>query len=46
MPGDKELMDTMLTASSLTTWTIMLLILDIILLRRMRGIGIEEIRIV
>jgi hypothetical protein len=46
MPGDKELMDTMLTASSLTTWTITLLILDIILLRRMRGVGIEEIRIV
>jgi len=46
MPTRKELMDTTLTTLSLTTWTITMLILAIILLKKMRGVSIEEIRIV
>ena len=46
MPTRKELMDTTLITLSLTTWTITMLILAIILLKKMRGVSIEEIRIV
>lgn len=46
MPGEKEQMNITLTACSLITWTFTMLILVVILLRKMRGIGIEEIRLV
>ncbi|AFH42001.1 hypothetical protein [Fervidicoccus fontis] len=44
--GGKELMNVTLTAFSLIGWTIIMLILAIILLRKMRGVSIEEIRLV
>lgn len=46
MPNGGGPMDVALTAASLTAWTIALLTLDAILLRKMRGVGIEEIRLV
>lgn len=46
MSNGKELMDTALTTVSLTAWIITMLALVIILLRKMRGVSIEEIRLV
>ncbi|MGB9756346.1 MAG: hypothetical protein ACPLVJ_00995 [Candidatus Bathyarchaeales archaeon] len=42
----KELMDITLTACSMIAWTVTMFILVVTLLRNMRGIGIEEIRLV
>jgi hypothetical protein len=46
MSNGKELMDTALTTVSLTAWIITMLALVIVLLRKMRGVNIEEIRLV
>jgi len=44
--NEKWFMDVTLTACSMIAWTITMLILVVTLLKRMRGVGIEEIRLV
>jgi len=43
-PGDKTLVNVGLAISSLVAWVGFLLILDVVLLKKMRGVGVEEIR--
>ena len=43
MPSKDNLMSVSLSASSLIAWTAVLLVIVIVLLRKMKGIGIEEI---
>jgi len=43
-PGEKTLVDINLALASLLAWAAMLIVLDIILLKKMRGIGVEEMR--
>jgi len=45
MPGEKMLVNVSYAATSLTLWWVFLMIVDIYLLKKMRGVGIEEIRI-
>ena len=45
MPGEKTLVNVGLSLSSLIIWLVFLLILDILLLKKMRGVGVEDIRI-
>jgi len=44
MQGEKTFVDVGLTITSLVAWSALLIILDIILLKKMRGVGVEEIR--
>ncbi len=44
MPGPKTLMDENLVLISLSAWLVTLVIADVLLLRKMRGIGVEDIR--
>jgi hypothetical protein len=44
MPGDKTLVNINYAISSLAVWTVALILLDIVLLKKMRGVGVEEIR--
>ena len=46
MPSKDNLMSVSLSASSLIAWTAVLLVLVMVLLRKMKGVGIEEIRLV
>jgi len=45
MPGDKTLVNVGLTLSSLLAWLALLIVLDILLLKKMRGVGVEDIRV-
>ena len=42
--NEENLMSVSLSAVSLIVWTLTLLILLVVLLRKMKGVGIEEIR--
>jgi len=44
MSNEENLMSVSLSAVSLIVWTLTLLILLVVLLRKMKGVGIEEIR--
>ncbi len=46
MSGEKNLMNVTLSAISLGAWTVILLFFAVVLLRKMKGVGIEEIRLV
>ena len=46
MSNGENLMSVSLSAVSLIAWTLTLLILVVVLLRKMKGVGIEEIRLV
>lgn len=46
MPGQKTFVDITLAAVSLIAWLVIFVALDLFLLRKMRGVGIEEIRVV
>jgi len=46
MSNGENLMSVSLSAVSLIAWTLALLILVVVLLRKMKGVGIEEIRLV
>nr|MDO8098578.1 hypothetical protein [Candidatus Njordarchaeota archaeon] len=45
MPGTGALMDMPLVMLSLITWVVFLLAFDVVLLRKMRGVGVEDIRV-
>lgn len=45
MPGAGTLMDMPLVMLSLIVWVVFLLLTDIVLLRKMRGVGVEDIRV-
>jgi hypothetical protein len=45
MPGNKTLVDINLALLSLVAWTVALVALDIVLLKKMRGVSADEIRI-
>lgn len=42
--GEKILVNVGLAMASLVAWSLLLMILDVILLKKMRGVGVEEIR--
>ena len=44
MQGEKTLVNMGLTVASLVAWLALLIILDVVLLKKMRGIGVEDIR--
>ncbi|MCD6446268.1 hypothetical protein J7L49_05740 [Candidatus Bathyarchaeota archaeon] len=46
MPGNGKPMDVTLTIVSLIIWTLSLLILAVVMLRKIKGVGIEEIELV
>nr|MDO8135255.1 hypothetical protein [Candidatus Njordarchaeum guaymaensis] len=45
MPGAGTLKDMPLVMLSLIVWVVFLLLTDIVLLRKMRGVGVEDIRV-
>jgi len=46
MPSNGKPMDVTLTIVSLIIWTLSLLILAVVMLRKIKGVGIEEIELV
>jgi len=43
-PNSQTLVDVNLALISLIAWTVVLIVVDVLLLRKMRGVGVEEIR--
>ncbi len=46
MPATATSMNMLLVVMSLATWVVFLLAMDVLLLRKMRGVGVEDIRVV
>jgi hypothetical protein len=44
VPGGKNLVNVSLATGSLIVWSMALMMLNLVLLRKMKGVGIEEIK--
>jgi hypothetical protein len=45
MTAPKSLMNMTVVVTSLIIWVVLILVMDVVLLRKMRGVGVEDIRV-